>query len=97
MGWSLPWVSSGRSTFNDDFKVTVDGEECHGISAFLRHEREVFHTWSTYARGEEPFMLVFDLLDLTPYGRQETWEESPPGWPQSAPYEWIRRHDEYGS
>lgn len=87
MGWDLPWVSSGASKFNEDFHVTVDGEERHGISVFLRDGERVFHTWSTYSRGEEPFMLVFDLLDLTPYGRQETWEDSPEGWPQRPPYE----------
>jgi predicted dithiol-disulfide oxidoreductase (DUF899 family) len=38
---------------------------------------------------------VWTLLDLTPYGRQETWESSPEGWPQASPYEWWRRHDEY--
>lgn len=37
------------------------------------------------------------FLDLTPYGRQETWEDSPEGWPQSAPYRWWRLHDEYGA
>ncbi|MGE2717680.1 DUF899 domain-containing protein [Mycolicibacterium litorale] len=95
MGWELPWVSSGASTFNEDYRVTVDGEERHGISVFLRDGDRVFHTWSTYNRGEEPFMVVFDLLDLTPLGRQETWEDSPLGWPQQPPYEWIRRHDEY--
>jgi predicted dithiol-disulfide oxidoreductase (DUF899 family) len=95
MGWALPWVSSGSSTFNEDFRVTVDGEERHGVSVFLREGERVFHTWSTYNRGEEPFMLVFDLLDLTPYGRQENWEDSPPGWPQQPPYEWIRLHDAY--
>ncbi|WP_193048286.1 DUF899 domain-containing protein [Mycolicibacterium baixiangningiae] len=95
MGWDLPWVSSGASTFNEDFHVTVDGEERHGISVFLRDGERVFHTWSTYQRGEEPFMLVFDLLDLTPYGRQETWEDSPAGWPQRPPYEWMRLHDAY--
>lgn len=95
MGWDLPWVSSGASTFNEDYRVIVDGQERHGISVFLRDAERVFHTWSTYNRGEEPFMVVFDLLDLTPFGRQETWEDSPPGWPQQPPYEWIRRHDEY--
>jgi predicted dithiol-disulfide oxidoreductase (DUF899 family) len=55
----------------------------------------VFHTWSTYRRGEEPFMVVFDLLDLTAYGRQESWEVSPQGWPQQPPYEWMRLHDAY--
>ncbi|ANI41278.1 DUF899 domain-containing protein [Mycolicibacterium vaccae] len=95
MGWDLPWVSSGRTTFNEDFRTTVDGEERHSISVFLRDGDRVFHTWQTFDRGEEPFMVVFDLLDLTPYGRQEDWEDSPPGWPQQPPYEWIRRHDDY--
>ena len=95
MGWTLPWVSSESTTFNEDFCATVDGEERQAISVFLRDGDRVFHTWSTYARGEEPFMLVFDLLDLTPYGRQETWEDSPEGWPQQPPYEWMRLHDSY--
>lgn len=95
MGWDLPWVSSGASTFNEDFEATVDGEERHAISAFLRDGYRVFHTWSTYRRGEEPFMVVFDLLDLTAYGRQESWEDSPQGWPQQPPYEWMRLHDAY--
>ncbi len=95
MGWDLPWVSSGRTTFNEDFQVTVDGQERHSISVFLRDGQRVFHTWQTFDRGEEPFMVVFDLLDLTPYGRQETWESSPQGWPQQPPYGWIRLHDAY--
>ncbi|CAN5653363.1 DUF899 domain-containing protein [soil metagenome] len=95
MGWQLPWVSSGATTFNDDFGTTVDGEEHHAISAFLRDGDRVFHTWQTFNRGEEPFMVVFDLLDLTAYGRQESWEDSPAGWPQQPPYEWMRLHDEY--
>ena len=95
MGWTLPWVSSESTTFNEDFGATVDGEERQAISVFLRDGDRVFHTWSTYARGEEPFMVVFDLLDLTPYGRQETWEDSPAGWPQQPPYEWMRLHDSY--
>ena len=79
MGWKLPWVSSAPSTFNEDFGATVDGEEVHSVSVFLRDGDRVFHTWQTFSRGEEPFMVVFDLLDLTPYGRQETWEDSPDG------------------
>ena len=72
MGWTAAWVSSRSTTFNEDFGTTMDGEERHAISVFLRDGDRVFHTWSTYNRGEEPFMLVWDLLDLTPYGRQET-------------------------
>jgi predicted dithiol-disulfide oxidoreductase (DUF899 family) len=95
MGWALPWVSSEGSTFNDDFGATVDGEERQSVSVFLRDGNRVFHAWQTFDRGEEPFMVVFDLLDLTPYGRQEAWEDSPPGWPQHPPYEWMRLADAY--
>ena len=95
MGWSLPWVSSQESTFNDDFGATVGGQEQQAISVFLRQGDRVFHSWSTFARGEEPFMQVFDLLDLTPYGRQETWENSPEGWPQDPTYSWMRLQDRY--
>ena len=38
----------------------------------------------------------YALMDLTVYGRQEPWEDSPAGWPQTPPYQWWRRHDEYG-
>lgn len=95
MGWDLPWVSSQESTFNDDFGATREGQEQQAISVFLRHGDRVFHSWSTYARGKEPFMMVFDLLDLTPYGRQETWETSPTGWPKEPPYSWMRLQDRY--
>ncbi len=40
--------------------------------------------------------LDFNLLDLTPYGRQELWEDSPPGWPQGPAMSWLRAHEEYG-
>lgn len=95
MGWRLQWVSSFGSTFNEDFHATVDGEEHHAVSVFLRDGDRVFQTWQTFNRGEEPFMVVFDLLDLTPYGRQESWEDSPEGWPQRPPYEWMRLADSY--
>lgn len=95
MGWELPWVSSGATSFNEDFGATVDGEENQGISVFVRHGERVFHSWSTFARGEEAFMQVFGLLDLTPYGRQERWEDSPSGWPQDPAYAWMRLHDRY--
>ena len=54
-----------------------------------------FRTYFTANRGTETLGGVWSLLDLVPYGRQEKWEKSPAGWPQSAPYEWWRRHDEY--
>ncbi len=95
MRWTLPWVSSAPSTFNEDFGATVDDEEIHSVSVFLRDGDRVFHTWQTFNRGEEPFMVVFDLLDLTGYGRQQTWEDSPDGWPQQPPYEWMQLADSY--
>lgn len=54
-----------------------------GASVFLRRGEEVFHTYSTYARGLDHTAVGYPFLDLTPYGRQEPWEDSPPGWPQS--------------
>lgn len=95
MGWDLPWVSSFGSDFNHDFGATHDDEEDHGITVFLRDGDDVYRTWNTGNRGIEALLGTFALLDMTPLGRQETWEESPEGWPQTPPYEWWRRHDEY--
>lgn len=60
--------------------------ESHGLSVFFRLDNDLFHTYSTYARGCEGLTDAYSLLDLTPYGRQEDFEESPPGWPQKPTY-----------
>lgn len=60
--------------------------ESHGLSVFFRLSNDVFHTYSTYARGVESFTDSYSLLDLTPYGRQEDFEDSPPGYPQKPTY-----------
>ena len=60
--------------------------EAHGLSVFFRVDDEVFHTYSAYARGVEGLTNAYSLLDVTPYGRQEDFEESPPGWPQRPTY-----------
>jgi predicted dithiol-disulfide oxidoreductase (DUF899 family) len=60
--------------------------EAHGLSVFFRLDGDVFHTYSTYARGVEGLTNSYSLLDVTPYGRQEDWEDSPPGWPQKPTY-----------
>jgi predicted dithiol-disulfide oxidoreductase (DUF899 family) len=96
MGWAIPWFSSAGTDFNDDFGVTRDGREVFGLSVFVRDGDRVFRTYFTSGRGVEALGSVWSFLDLTPLGRQENWEDSPDGWPQSAPYEWWRRHDEYG-
>ncbi|MUM16119.1 DUF899 domain-containing protein [Mycobacterium sp. CBMA271] len=53
-----------------------------GASIFLRRGDEVFHTYSAFARGLDHSAVGYPFLDLTPYGRQEPWEDSPAGWPQ---------------
>jgi predicted dithiol-disulfide oxidoreductase (DUF899 family) len=63
----------------------MNGEE-HGLSVFFRLEDEVFHTYSAYARGTEGLTDAYTLLDLTPYGRQQSFEDSPRGWPQKPTY-----------
>jgi predicted dithiol-disulfide oxidoreductase (DUF899 family) len=96
MEWTVPWFSSAGTSFNADFGVSTDEGEHFGLSCFLREGDAAFHTYFTTDRGVEPVDTNFTLLDWTPLGRQETWEDSPSGWPQSEPYEWWRRHDEYG-
>ncbi|WP_437964339.1 DUF899 domain-containing protein [Sorangium sp. So ce260] len=91
MGWAFPWYST-TDRFNPDFGVT-DG---FGLTVFLREGDDVFHAYFTTDRGVESIGNVWSLLDLTPLGRQETWEDSPAGWPQTAPFTWWRLHDEYG-
>ncbi|QDV68951.1 YCII-related domain protein [Rosistilla carotiformis] len=95
MGWKLPWYSSAGTTFNEDFGVSTPDGETHGLSIFLRDDQKIYQTYFTGKRGAEVLLSNFTLLDLTPLGRQEMWEDSPPGWPQSEPYQWWRRHDEY--
>lgn len=95
MGWPHRWVSSANNSFNADFGMTTPEEEKHGLSVFLRRGDEIFRTYFTSARGTEALGGVWGFLEATPYGRQETWEDSPPGWPQTPPYQWWRRHDEY--
>lgn len=103
MSWDMPWYSSSQSDFNVDFGVGPeqpqpdrhqDGET-FGLSVFVRDGDSVFRTYFTDRRGVEPLSSNWALLDLTPLGRQEEWEDSPPGRPQSPPYGWWRLHDEY--
>jgi predicted dithiol-disulfide oxidoreductase (DUF899 family) len=66
-----------------------------GLSVFLREGDEVLRTYFTQHRGVEALGSVWTLLDLTPLGRQEEWEDAPEGTRQSPPYQWWRLHDEY--
>jgi len=95
MGWTLPWYSSADNDFNLDFGRTTSKGETFGLSVFLRDGDDVYRTYFTEGRGVEALGSVWTFLDLVPYGRQEEWEDSPAGRPQSEPYKWWRRHDEY--
>ncbi len=96
MGWEFQWYSSFGSDFNVDFGATTDQGEEHGVSILLRDGKDLYRTYYTGARGVEHLGSHWTYLDLTPFGRQETWEDSPQGWPQNKPYLWQRRHDDYG-
>ena len=65
-----------------------------GISAFLRHDDRVFHTYSSYGRGGDLLIGTYNWLDLTARGRQEDWEQ-PPGRSDGPMMHWVRRHDQY--
>ncbi|MEU4831780.1 DUF899 domain-containing protein [Streptosporangium sp. NPDC023615] len=103
MGWTIPWFSSLGTDFNDDMGAG-DG---FALNVFLRGDGDgdggggdggadaVYRTYDTTGRGVERLGSVWTFLDLTPLGRQETWEDSPAGRPQGPPYTWWRLHDEY--
>ena len=95
MGWEVPWYSSEGTTFNKDFGLSTDEGETFGLSTFLRDGDDIYHTYFPTDRGVEVVVSSFIMLDWTLLGRQEKWEDSPAGWPQTEPYEWWRRHDEY--
>jgi predicted dithiol-disulfide oxidoreductase (DUF899 family) len=82
MGWTLPFVSSRGTSFADD--CGADGGFM--LSVFLRDGDDVYRTYATTARGVDRLLFVHNILDLTPYGRQEDWEDSPASWPQHPTY-----------
>jgi predicted dithiol-disulfide oxidoreductase (DUF899 family) len=91
MEWTLPWYSTADNGFNADCGVTTG----FGLSVFLRDGDRALRTYFTSQRGVEALGSVWTFLDLTPFGRQESWEDSPAGRPQAGPYRWWRLHDEY--
>jgi predicted dithiol-disulfide oxidoreductase (DUF899 family) len=92
MGWSIPWYT----VIGEDFQEACGTTEYFALDVFVRDdEGRVFLTYATTSRGVEALGSVWTFLDLTPLGRQEEWEDAPPGRPQTPPYKWWRRHDEY--
>ena len=95
MEWQMPWytiVPEADGAFDVDFGV----DEWHGTNAFVRDGERVFRTYFINNRGDEALGSNWSYLDMTALGRQEIWEDSPEGYPQSPPYEWWDWHDEYG-
>jgi predicted dithiol-disulfide oxidoreductase (DUF899 family) len=91
MGWEmLPWY-----TITDDFDKDFGVDEWHGTNAFIREGDRVFRTYFINSRGDEALGSTWSYLDMTALGRQEEWEDSPEGYPQTPPYEWWNWHDEY--
>jgi predicted dithiol-disulfide oxidoreductase (DUF899 family) len=92
MGWeNIPWY-----TLTDDFDADFDVDEWHGTNAFYRDDDgEITRTYFIDKRGDEHLGSAWAYLDITALGRQEEWEDSPEGYPQTAPYGWWNRHDEY--
>jgi predicted dithiol-disulfide oxidoreductase (DUF899 family) len=92
MGWEMPWY-----TITDDFDADFDVDEWHGTNAFIRDGQRVFRTYLINSRGDEAMGSTWSYLDMTALGRQEEWEDSPEGYPQTPPYAWWNWHDEYGN
>jgi predicted dithiol-disulfide oxidoreductase (DUF899 family) len=91
MGWEdIPWY-----TLTDDFDADFGVGEWHGTNAFLRDDDGIYRTYFVDKRGDEVMGGTWAYLDITALGRQEIWEDSPVGYPQTQAYAWWNRHDEY--
>jgi predicted dithiol-disulfide oxidoreductase (DUF899 family) len=90
MGWQFPWY-----TITDDWDADFGVDEWHGTNAFYRDGDRVFRTYFINNRGDEALGSTWSYLDMTALGRQESWEDSPEGYPQDPTYSWWNWHDEY--
>ena len=90
MGWTMPWYS-----LTDEFDADFGVDEWHGTNTFIREGDRVFRTYFVNNRGDEPMGGTWSYLDITALGRQEEWEDSPEGWPQTPAYGWWNYHDAY--
>jgi predicted dithiol-disulfide oxidoreductase (DUF899 family) len=89
-GWEIPWY-----TLTDDFDKDFDVHEWHAHNAFIREDGRIYRTYVIDARGDEHLGSTWSYLDMAALGRQEEWEDSPEGWPQTPPYQWWNYHDKY--
>lgn len=92
MGWEMPWY-----TITDSFDADFGVAEWHGHNVFIREGDRVFRTYFVNSRGDEAIGTTWSYLDVTPLGRQELWEDSPEGYPQTPPYKWWNWRDNYAA
>lgn len=92
MGWTMPWYTITDS-FDKDFGV----DEWYGYNAFIHDGDRVYRTYFLNGREAETMGPTWSFLDLTALGRQQIGEDSPEGYPQTAPLEWLDWHDNYGA
>ena len=92
MGWKMPWY-----TITDSFDADFGVDEWHGHNVFFRDGERLFRTYFINNRGDEAMGSTWSFLDITPLGRQEIWEDSPKGYPQTPPYKWWNWHDNYNA
>ena len=90
MGWDMPWY-----TITDSFDADFGVDQWHGHNTFIRDGERVFRTYFINSRGDEAMGTVWSYLDMTALGRQETWEDSPDGYPQERPYKWWNWNESY--
>ena len=81
VGNKMTWYSTANSGFGADMGAPPGGG--FQVNVFLRVGDTVYRTYNTQGRGTEQLSYTFALIDLLPYGRQENWQDSPDGWPQS--------------
>ena len=91
MGWEqIPWY-----TILDGFDADFGVDQWHGHNAFIHDGGKVYRTYFINGRGDETMGTLWSYLDMAALGRQELWEDSPEGYPQTKPYKWQNWHDNY--
>jgi predicted dithiol-disulfide oxidoreductase (DUF899 family) len=91
-GWEhIPWYE-----ITDDWDKDFGVDQWHGHNVFIRHGDTIFRTYWVHDRGDERMGTLWSYLDVAPLGRQEAWEDSPEGYPQTPPYGWWNYNDAYG-
>lgn len=91
MGWAdWPWYTTA-----DGFSKDFDVDQWFGLNVFLRDGDDIYRSYYATSRAAEDLSSVWGLLDVTPFGRQEEWQDAPAGVPQDGTGSWMRRKDEY--